>query len=118
MPIEDPWRGIDQLSDLASAWSPLEIRAHQRMAELLHEAEQDRLARLARGLHRSGLPTRRSVALPRLMTAASPALVDVARRLATYRRGRGVGESRAEGLLRRIEARTMLHHGRESTSEG
>jgi hypothetical protein len=98
MPTEDRW--IDQPSILANAWSPLEIRARQRMAELLHEAEQDRLAGSARGLPRSGLQTWRSVALPTLLTATLSALVDFARRL-VRRASRPVAWSRLRPADRR-----------------
>ena len=86
MPTEGRWRAIEKPSTLDSAWTPLEIRARQRMAELLDEGEHDRLARLARGVPRSGLQTRRAIALPTLLTAAISATVDFARRLLIYRR--------------------------------
>lgn len=97
MPNEGPWRAIETPSTLDRAWTPLEIRARQREDELLHEAEQNHLARLARATPRSDLDERRSFGklthypsfvLPTLLSAAVSPLVDFARRLVIYR-GRG-----------------------------
>lgn len=118
MPKEDRWRGIDRPSTLQGAWTPLEIRAHQRMAELLHEAELDRIVRMARGASGSRLQARRSVAMPTLLTAVLSALVDLACRLVIDLPGRGASETEPDGSPQRFKARTMLHHGRGSTSEG
>jgi hypothetical protein len=96
MAIEDQWRGVaPPRADSANAWSLLEYRAQDRMAQLLNEADQRRLARLAREPRRSGRQEPRSGVRPANILAAVSALVSFARRMVNLRRGSDA--SRAAG---------------------
>jgi hypothetical protein len=87
MPNEVQWRVAQRRTDTANAGSWLEYRAHDRIAELLHEAAQERLAGLARGGRPSWYQNERL--MHRLPYAALSAMAVLARRLVAARPGNG-----------------------------
>lgn len=90
MTIEEHWRGIDQPGTIARGGSPFEVHAQQRVAAFLDEVQRDRLARSARGGPGSKALSRFDGTVPTLLSAASSAVIEVARRLAIQRPGRNV----------------------------
>jgi hypothetical protein len=89
MPNRDPWRGVAQPQNRSGEPLRRESRAHYRIADLLHEAEQERLVAVARRPRRPKSPRRPSAEMPRLLDAARSGLAVLARRLAITRPGRG-----------------------------
>jgi hypothetical protein len=86
MRVEDQWRVADlPIAPPRNAPSLLDDRANHRMAELLNEAEQERLARLARGVRRAGSDRPGWVAQHRPIHSALMALAAFACRLAIHR---------------------------------
>jgi hypothetical protein len=83
MSTEDRWRAVAQSSpDRANAWALPGYDGHHRMGELLHEAEQERLAGLAGRAGRSGFWGRHRVGIPALVSGALTAMTNVKRHLA------------------------------------
>jgi len=90
MSIEDDLHAVARpTADSAYATSLLGYRARDRMAELLEEARQERLARLAREARRSGPQESGSAPPHALLSAAMSALAALARRVAIPRPRRG-----------------------------
>jgi hypothetical protein len=92
MPIDDQRRSaIAPSATSANAGSLLEYHAHRRVAELLYEAEQERLAGLARKVRPGGSRLLRGAAGRRVLQPALSLFAAFARHLVIARPGRGAG---------------------------
>lgn len=88
MPIEGRWRAVaPSTTDAADAWSLIGYHAHHRMSEVLHEAEQTRLAGLTRRSDRSAFVDRHRLWIPALVSGALAAVTNVVRHLAIASHG-------------------------------
>jgi hypothetical protein len=86
MPIDRHLRAAaSPFAPPGNSWTLLDYQANHRMAELLSEAEQDRLARRARAVRRHGPDRARLIARDRLIGSALSAVAAFARRLALRR---------------------------------
>jgi hypothetical protein len=82
MPIEDHWLLATMTrAPRSEAPSFVGLHANHRIAELLNEAAQERLARLAHEVRRAGPERPRPAARHRLVRSALSALSGIARRL-------------------------------------
>lgn len=72
----------------AGAWSLAGYHANHRMAELLAEAERERIAGVARSVRHAGPKARRAVVRAGLLHSARSALVGFTRRLPIPRPGK------------------------------
>jgi len=90
MPIDDQRRtGPSRMQPPANAWPLLQYHAHHRMAELHHEAEQERLVGLARKVRRGGSGPARSAAGRGFLDPALTLVAAFARHLVIARPRRG-----------------------------
>ena len=88
MPIEGRLRAVaPSTTDAADAWSLIGYHAHHRMSERLHEAEQQRLAALARRADRSAFVEWHRLWIPALVSGALAAVTNVVRHLAIASHG-------------------------------
>ena len=92
MPFDDQRRsGTVPGAISPNTWSLLEYPAHHRMAALLSESEQERLAGLARKVRPGGSGSARLAAWRRFLDSAQSLAAAFARHPVIARPGRGAG---------------------------